>query len=126
MKIVIDLKAQTIEVPKDLKVAYESQLKYNKSLGKENFSILSLVDTTGFKVTTKVVSTVVGDKTKQADIDKYMEENVKDSNSVLYDEYIKLRDGKYKNKKGIVTKTSFLTTKKWFYEKFPNLKPLVK
>ena len=129
MKIIIDLKEKTIEVPKDLKATYDSQVRFNKKMGIEDTSILSTLSNIGlkdYKVITKRVSTIEGDKTKQKDIDNYMESNVRNEDSQTYEEYIKLRDSYVVNSRGIKTKTNFLTIKKWFYEKYPDLKPLVK
>lgn len=115
MKIIIDTDKKVIEVPNELKKAYDL-------LGNNCNSILSLVNTSDFIIKGKSNNTN-GDKTNQADIEAFME-SVKDTEKAKYEEYTKLKNAKVgKSKNGKPIKTNFLNVKKWFYENFPDQKP---
>ena len=124
MKIVIDTERKTIEVAKDFKDVYDNQVKLNKKLGKDTDTIMSMLDLSNYKVVSKQTRAVV-DKTNAKDIDAYMN-SIKDTDTENYNAYIKLKHSKVKNKNGVVAPISFLTIRKWFYEKYPNEKPLAK
>lgn len=124
MKIVIDTERKTIEVAKDFKDVYDNQVKLNKKLGKDTDTIMSMLDLSNYKVVSKQTRAVV-DKTNANDIDAYMN-SVKDTDTENYNEYVALKNSKVKNKNGVVAPISFWAIKKWFYEKYPNRKPLAK
>ncbi len=126
MKIVIDIDKKTIEVPKKLKKAYESQLEIEEMTGKRSNSILDMLNLADYQIITKIVVSNENrkvDKTNAKTIEDYMNK-VKTTDENLYNEYIALKNkvvGKSKNGKDL--KTSFLDVKKWFYNNFPEEKP---
>lgn len=125
MKIIIDTEKRSIEVPKEMKEAYDSQVKVAKMLGNENNSILDMLDIKDYKITSKQVRRIV-DNTNAKSIEDYMN-NIKDSKKDLYEEYVALRDKVIKTTpNGKKVKTNFLTIKKWFYKNFPSENPFKK
>jgi hypothetical protein len=124
MKIILDTESKSAEAPYELKELMEGQQKFNKAFGKSKSANLSdVIDLTEYKITYKQNRTKV-DKTNSKDINDFME-NIKDTDKDLYKEFIALRDKEVsKTKSGKPIKTNFLIIKKWFYEHFPNNKPL--
>lgn len=125
MIIRINTETKTITVPTKFK---EELLAYNKIMsikGNEPMTVLGDINEAEY--------TVIGetkerekDHLNKADIEKYME-NIKTTNKDLYKEYVSLRDTVVgTTKKGKELKTSFLTLKKWFYDKFPEEKTATK
>lgn len=125
MIIRINTEAKTITVPTQFKEELEV---YNKILKRKGKRVVSPLDDLDIENYTLVGESPerVKDHTNKETIDKYMEE-LRATDKELYKEYVALRDrviGTSKNGKEI--KTSFLTLKKWFYEKFPEQKPVKK
>lgn len=120
MKIIIDTDKKSVEVPNNIREAYNN---ISKECG--NISVLDMVnvDIKNYKVVSKQVAKVVGDKTTAKDIENYMNK-IKESNKDLYEEYVTLKNKIIKTTaKGTKIKTNFLTIKKWFYSKFPDQNP---
>ena len=109
MKIIIDFDKKTIEVPKKLKEA--SDMLGNKS-------ILDSINVNDYKIIVKSTTNNknrIVDKTNKKTIEDFMNK-VKDSKKEIYEEYLKLIEGKI----------SFLKLKQWFYTKFPSENPFKK
>lgn len=125
MIIRINTEAKTITVPAQFKEELEA---YNKILRRKGKEMVNPLDDLELNTYTLVGETAerVKDHTNKETIEKFMEE-VKATDKELYKEYVALRDKVVGvSKKGIEMKTSFLTLKKWFYEKFPEQKPAKK
>ena len=125
MIITINTEKKSVEVPYDFKEVYENQKKYNKMLGKETPSILSILDLNNYSVVAKQTRKVV-DKTNSKVIDDFMN-SVKEKDKDNYDEYLSIKNKVVKTtSKGTAVKTNFLTIKKWFYSKYPEQNPFKK
>ncbi len=125
MLIIINTEKKSVEVPHDFKEVYENQKKYNKMLGKETPSILSILDLNNYSVVAKQTRKVV-DKTNSRVIDDFMN-SVKEKDKDNYDEYLSIKNKVVKTtSKGTAVKTNFLTIKKWFYSKYPEQNPFKK
>ena len=122
MKIIIDIDKKTIEVPENLKKAYEEQLNVDKMLGNKSKSILEQLNTSEYKIISKHKNSKA-DKTSLKDIEEYMN-SIKSTNKEKYEEYTALlnKGGELK-KDGKPKKTNFLIIKKWFYTNFPEKNP---
>ena len=121
MKIVIDLKEETIKLPKEIKTTLEATNKSRKEMGKEEINVIdglktslaSLdIDLNKFKLTS-VGARTSNDKLTKKDVIKYME-GIKDEEPSKYDEYLKIKDD------------NFLVIKSWFYKAFPSQSPFNK
>lgn len=123
MKIIIDTDKQTIEIPKQV-------VKTARELGrKTNIAIIDMANINEYRIIereTEVNPNRIVDKTTAKMIDDYMNK-IKESDSSLYEEYIKIKNevvGKTKN--GKEKKNSFLNVKNWFYANFPKESPFYK
>ena len=125
MEIIINTEKRTIEVPKDVREDLESRNKLNKKFGREEETILSMLDVRDYKVVSKATKGVK-DTLKKADVESYML-SIKDKEPKLYEEYVELRDKVVETTdNGKEIKTSFLTIKAWYYKKFPEKSPFKK
>ena len=125
MKLIIDTDKKMVEVPSEFKVAYENLSKANKMLGKENQTLMSMLDLSDYKVVAKQTR-AVKDTTNAKTIETFMN-SVKDTDKDNYKEYVDLKNKVVKTtEKGTQIKTNFLTIKKWFYEKYPEQNPFKK
>lgn len=108
MKIIIDMDKKTIEVPKKIKEASDT-------LGGK--SVLDFIDINDYRVIVKTTTNKnrIVDKTNKKTIEDFMNK-IKDSKKELYEEYLKLVEGKI----------SFLKLKQWFYKNFPSENPFKK
>lgn len=109
MKIIIDFDKKIIEVPKKIKEASDM-------LGHK--SILDSVNINDYKIVVKSTTTNknrIVDKTNKKTIEDFMNK-IKDSKKDIYEEYLKLVEGKI----------TFLKLKQWFYKNFPSENPFKK
>lgn len=125
MIIRINTEAKTITVPAQFKEELEAYNKIRRRKGQEVVSPLEDLELNTYSLVGETAERVK-DHTNKETIEKFMEE-VKATDKELYKEYVALRDKVVGvSKKGKEMKTSFLTLKKWFYEKFPEQKPAKK